>query len=141
MKKFLQITLVVLILATVASISCKSQNFIGMHKDEIIAEMKVSHKNFKLNTGVINPHYKYLKYEDKINEITILFFLSDVEKCTLIRKMCDYSNINDVLAELNEKYNSEGNNKWSYKMDERIFDISMEEGEWFFTVTTQERRN
>jgi len=65
---------------------CSAQHYIGMHKDEVIQTMKDSHKRLKLNTSVVNPHYNYLKFEDRINEITMLFFLSDKDICTNIRE-------------------------------------------------------
>ncbi|MBN2523755.1 MAG: hypothetical protein JXB24_10820 [Bacteroidales bacterium] len=115
------------------------QNFIGMHKDEIIKIMDASHKNFKLNTSNVNPHYKYLKYEDRINEITVLYFLSDENECTLVRKMYDYSNINDVIRELNEKYKKTGKNTWEYKYLIQKYCVELTEGEWFFTVTIKKK--
>ena len=39
--------------------------------DEIIDE---NYRSFKLNTAFVNNSFNYLKYEDKIREITILFF-------------------------------------------------------------------
>jgi len=116
-----------------------SQNFVGMHKDEIIKVMNASQKSFKLNTSDVNPHYNYLKYEDKINEITILYFLSDENECTLVRKMYDYSNINDVLQELNEKYKKTGKNTWEYKYLIQKYSVELTEGEWFFTVTIKKK--
>lgn len=114
-----------------------AQNFIGMHKDDIMQVMKDSQKRLKLNTSAVNPHYNYLKYEDKISEITVLFFLSDKDRCTLIRKMCDYSNINEVISELNSKYKTEGNNKWYYMDNGKRYSVVLTEEDWFFTVTTK----
>jgi len=115
------------------------QNFIGMHKTEIIEEMKNSQKNFKLNTSYVNPHYNYLKYEDPINEITILYFLSDEDECELIRKMYDYSNINDVEKELNEKYTKVAKNKWEFRQLLQKYSVELTEGDWFFTVTIKRK--
>ena len=116
-----------------------SQNFIGMHKSEIIEVMKDSHKNFKLNTSYVNPHYNYLKYEDPINEITILYFLSDEDECKMIRKMYDYSNINDVEKELNEKYTKVEKNMWEYRQLLQKYSVELTEGDWFFTVTIKKK--
>jgi hypothetical protein len=113
------------------------QFYIGKHKDEIVQKMNTDYKSFKLNTSTVNQYYKYLKYEDPINEITILFFLSDEDKCTLVRKMCDYSNINDELKYMNTTYIPDGKNKWKYKYEGTLYAITMEEGEWFFTITTK----
>jgi hypothetical protein len=116
---------------------CRAQNFIGMEKDQILQVMRDSQKKFKLNTDDVNPHYKYLKFENKIDEITILFFLSEENKCTLIRKMCDYSNINDVITELDGKYNKSGKNAWTYNDKGKTYLVNLVEEEWYFTVTTK----
>jgi hypothetical protein len=114
-----------------------SQHFVGMHKEAIMEVMKNSQKNFKLNTSTVNPHYKYLKYEDKINEMTMLFFLSEDDHCTLVRKMCDYSNFTDVLDELNQSYTATGDNQWEYTSGKQTYTVTLDEEEWFFTVTTR----
>ncbi len=120
-------------------VSVYSQQFIGMHKDEIIEVMKVSQKKFSLNTSNVNPHYNYLKYEDRINEITILYFLSDDNECKMIRKMYDYSNINDVETELNGKYEKVGKNNWEYRYMLQKFSVELIEGEWFFTIIIKKK--
>ena len=121
------------------TIESYGQNFIGMQKSEIIEVMKDSQKNFKLNTSYVNPHYNYLKYEDPINEITVLFFLSDEDECKMIRKMYDYSNINDVEKELNENYTKVEKNKWEYRQLLQKYSVELTEGDWFFTVTIKKK--
>jgi hypothetical protein len=121
------------------AVESSGQHFIGMHRNDIIDEMKSSHKSFQLNTTNVNPHYNYLKYEDHINEITILYFLSDEDRCTLVRKMYDYSNINDVERELNEKYDKVGKNEWEYSHLLQRYSVSLTEGDWFFTVTIKKK--
>jgi hypothetical protein len=116
-----------------------AQNYIGMDKDEIIKDMNASHRSFKLNTSAVNPYYKYLKFEDNINEITILFFLSDSDKCTLVRKMCDYANINDEIKDLNQKYKKLGKNKWTYSEKGKFYSVTLEESEWYFTISTKQK--
>jgi hypothetical protein len=128
--------LIIVILA-IALPDMDAQNYIGMQKDEIIQEMKKMHLSYKLNSSAVNPYYKYLKYEDKINEITILFFLSDDDVCTLVRKMCDYANINDEVDELNQRYKSIDKNNWKYEDKGKTYIVTLEEGEWYFTVTTK----
>lgn len=131
-------TLIIILTAFIlySSEICSAQNFIGMHKDEIIKAMNETQKNLKLNNDVVNPHYNYLKYEDKINEITVLFFLSEKDCCTMIRKIYDYSNINDVIAELKKKYTAGGPEKWYYVDKDKKYSVVLKEEEWFFTVTT-----
>lgn len=113
----------------------EAQNFIGMDKEDIKEEMNTRFKNFRLNTSTVNHAYNYLKYEDNINEITILFFLSSDDKCKLVRKMYDYSNINDVVKELNSSYKAKGKDHWIYMDKGKEYDVDLTEGDWFFTVT------
>jgi hypothetical protein len=127
-------------LLTVLLNETQAQNYIGMTKDDIIVEMNTSHKSFKLNTSNVNPYYKYLKYEDNINEITILFFLSENDKCTLVRKMCDYMNINEEIDDLNKKYKPIGKDKWSYTIKGKIYLVTLLEEEWYFTITTKQKK-
>jgi hypothetical protein len=131
----IKIGLLLFLSALVVEIS--GQNFIGMHMDNIKEVMKKNSPMLKLNTNVVNHDYKYLKYEDKINEITVLFFLSEDDKCTMVRKMCDYANINDEIQMLNTKYKPAGKNTWLYEEGGKKYLVTLEEGEWYFTITTK----
>ena len=126
-----------LIIADTVKVS--SQNYVGLHKDEIIRLMSEKHRDFKLNKDVINRKFTYLKYEDKISEQTILYFLSDKGYCTLVRWMGDYSNINDMLSMLNKHYTKTGRNRWTYTRNGREYVINLEEGEWFFSVSFRQK--
>lgn len=114
-----------------------AQHYIGMHKDEVIQTMKDSQKRLKLNTSVVNPHYNYLKFEDRINEITILFFLSDKDICTNIRETYSYANLTDVIDSLNDGYTSDGKDCWRYIHMGQDYKIELKEKEWYFTVSTR----
>ena len=112
-----------------------AQNYIGLHKDEIIQLMHENKRNFRLNTSNINNTYNYLKYEDKISEQTMLFFLSKNDTCKYVRLMSDYSNLNDVLNDLDTKYKKAGKDKWTYVDKGKDYVVEMSEGDWYFTVT------
>ncbi|MBN2214239.1 MAG: hypothetical protein JW723_08340 [Bacteroidales bacterium] len=129
-----KVSVIFFVLMIAVAIRVSAQNYVGVHKDDIIRLMSEKHHNFKLNRDVINRRYNYLKYEDGISEQTILFFLSDDEYCTLVRWMSDYSNINDILYMLNKEYKRVGKNRWTYIKNGKNYIISLEEGEWFFTV-------
>ena len=112
-----------------------AQNYIGLHKDEIIQLMRENKKNFRLNTSNVNNTYNYLKYEDNISEQTMLFFLTKNDTCKYVRWMSDYSNLNDVLNDLNSEYTKAGKDKWTYVDNGKNYMVTMEEGDWYFTVT------
>ncbi len=116
-----------------------AQNFIGLHKDEIVALMKQTRKEFKLNTGVVNEKYNYLKYEDKISEQTVLYFLDQNDYCTYVRFISDYSNYNSAIEELNSKYTRKNENTWIYTDKDQKYIVSLEKEEWFFTINTKKK--
>ncbi len=136
MKTFILLASMILI-GALSTRSVYSQHFIGLHQEEIKEVMKNDHKKFKLNTSAVNPHYKYLKYEDKINEMTMLFFLSEDDHCTLVRQMCDYSNIIEVVEDLNKSYKSVDKDSWEYEAGKKTYLVTLVEEEWYFTVTTR----
>ena len=117
----------------------QGQNFIGLDETEIAKQMSISNPQFKLDKNVINPTYKYLKYVDKITEQTILFFLSDNGDCTYVRWMSDYSNLNDMISMLNQKYKKNTSNTWSFTENGQSYTVKLEEGEWYFTVSFRKK--
>ncbi len=114
-------------------------HFIGMSKDEVSKVMLEKHRSYKLNTTTINNSFNYLKYIDGINEITVLFFLTDNDSCEAIRIMGDYSNINDMVFQLDENYEKIDNKNWEYKKENKEYQVTLEEGDWFFTVSIKEK--
>ncbi len=136
-----QIVIICIFLMAFIDIKVAAQNYVDMHKDEIIKLMSEKHRNFKLNKNVINRSYNYLKYEDHISEQTILFFLADDNYCTLVRWISDYANIHDLLSMLNKEYTKTGKNQWTYDKNGKKYLINLEEGEWFFTVNFKLKHN
>ena len=135
MKISIYITLIVLVI----SLQVNAQNFIGLHKNEIVTLMKETQKEFKLNTGVVNKKYNYLKYEDKINEQTVLYFLDDNDYCTYVRLISDYANINSAIDELNNKYTRKNDNTWIYTDRGKKYIVYLEKEEWFFTINIKKK--
>ena len=138
MKRVFIISIFLLISAI---IKVSAQNYVDVHKDEIIRIMSQKHRNFKLNKDVINRNYNYLKYEDNISEQTILFFLSDDNICTMVRWMSSYANIHDMLSMLNKEYDKTEKNQWTYIKNGKKYVVNLEEGEWFFTVNFKQKNN
>ena len=50
LKKLMNIRIYISLLAFVLSLHGNAQNFIGMHKNEIVTVMKETQKNFRLDT-------------------------------------------------------------------------------------------
>jgi hypothetical protein len=135
MKISIYITLIVFVI----SLQVNAQNFIGLHKNEIATLMKETQKEFKLNTDVVNKKYNYLKYEDKINEQTLLYFLNKDDYCTYVRLISDYSNYNSAINELNNKYTRKNENTWTFIDEGKKYIVYLEKEEWFFTINTKKK--
>jgi hypothetical protein len=117
----------------------KTANYIGMSKDEIVKVMNETNPGFDLDDGTVNNTYKYLKYVDKNNEETWLFFLSDKDICTHMKLMSDYSNLEIRKNELDKEFKPAGENKWIFINKGTVYIVEMKKEEWFFTVTTKRK--
>jgi hypothetical protein len=69
--------------------------------------------------------------------MTALFFIDETGTCKMVRWMSDYSNINDMLDNLNSNYKKLNKNTWYYDHKGARYLLNLEEGEWFFTITTK----
>jgi hypothetical protein len=116
-----------------------TQIFIGSSKEEIIKIMNEKNPGFNLDEGAVNNTYKYLKYVDKNNEETWLFFLSDDNICTRTKLMSDFSNLQTRKDELDKEYKSSGENKWTFINNGTTYIIELKKEEWFFTITTKKK--
>jgi len=135
----MKISIYITLMVFVISLQVNAQNFIGLHKNEIATLMKETQKEFKLNTDVVNKKYNYLKYEDKINEQTILYFLNKDDYCTYVRLISDYSNYNSAINELNNKYTRKNENTWTFIDEGKKYIVYLEKEEWFFTINTKKK--
>jgi hypothetical protein len=120
--------------------SAFSQNYIGMHKDSIKETMRNNQKSFSLDQSTVNKVYKYLKYVDSYGEQTLLYFLNENDYCTSSKLMSDYSNLTDIIDELNNEYINIDDSTWKYYSDNEEYIVTLIEGDWFFTVYTKKKK-
>jgi hypothetical protein len=135
MKQFVCICMFLLF-----GLSANSQNYVGMGKTDIQKHMRKVNPGFDLDEGVINNTYKYLKFVDKYNEETWLFFLSDKDICTHSKLMSDYSNLDMRTKDLNKRYKKTGELTWKY-IDKGIsYTVELVKEEWYFTIVTKKKK-
>jgi hypothetical protein len=130
---------VIFIILLFLGFSLKGQNYIGLSKNEIVNMMRKTNPGFDLDEGAVNKTYKYLKYVDKYNEETWLFFLSDKDLCVYTKLMSDYSNLDIRLKNLNEQYRKEGDLKWTFNDKGFTYTIELKKEEWYFTIITRKK--
>ncbi len=128
-----------LLISLLICFNSAAQNYIGMQKDELIKLMNETKPTFKLDKNAINRSYNYIKFVDKTTEQTILFFLSEKNYCTYVRWISDYSNLNDIISELNKKYKKKDEKTWYYSDSGQDYVVTLEENEWFFTVSIRKK--
>jgi len=134
-----KIKVVVILLGVLLTIHAKlyGQKFIGLPKDAIKGMMKTEMPELYFVDNTTNTSYNYLKYVDDLNEQTLLFFLNENNICTMIRYMCDYSLLNKKKKWLNNTYTKTAENQWGYKEGGKAYEIELDEGDWYFTITTR----
>jgi len=118
----------------------KGQQLIGLHKKEVIEQVKILYPDFKQETGFVNKAYKYLKFYDRYNEQTLLCFLSEDDYCIRTQLHSDYSNKPKVIEELNERFTKIDDKSWSYREGFKIYKVELKESEWYFSVITREKK-
>ena len=118
----------------------QTPNYIGMSKQDIIKFMGKTNPGFDLDEGAVNKTYKYLKFVDKYNEETWLFFINDEDKCSRTKLISDFSNQKIRTDELNNKYKKAGENRWEYNEKGIAYIVELNKEEWFFTIVTKEKK-
>ncbi len=131
MKKSLFLSALVFLV----SLSLYSQNLIGYNEQEIKKYMSENEKNLSLQSFVNNSTFKYLKYADNDEVMTVLIFLNEQLICKSVREICDKSIKAKKIEELNAKYRKSGDNQWTETRDNKTYLIVLKEEDYSFNVT------
>jgi hypothetical protein len=97
--------------------------------------MKEKEKGMTFQSFTYNSTFKYLKFANKDESQTLLFFLTADSICKSVRLVCDQSLKADKIKELNSKYKKVGENVWSEVKNDKKYLIELKEEEWSFNVT------
>ena len=117
-----------------------AQPLVGMKKADIISYMKLNLPGFAQDNSIVNKQYNYLKYYDRTNEETILCFLSEDDKCYVLRRMSDYSNLENTIKKLDNEYKRTGTDTWSFIIDKDEFVVELKRDKWYFTIETKRKK-
>ncbi|MEZ5010276.1 MAG: hypothetical protein R2744_00870 [Bacteroidales bacterium] len=98
--------------------------------------IKKNHPEMVLENDFKNDHYKYLKFTDGDSEsCTMIYFMSEEDRCTGIRIIYDPAMKKEVISELNSKYRYVGENLWYDGKSKFKASVEMTVEDWFVTVT------
>ena len=117
------------------SINLSAQNLIGYSEKEIRQYMTENQKSMTFQNFINNSTFKYLKYSDKDETQTLLFFLNEQSFCKSERLVCDKSLKAGKIKEYNSRYKKIADNQWVETKNGKSYLIDMKEEEWSFNVT------
>ena len=118
------------------SITGNSQNLIGYKADDIRNYMSGSRSDMYIEK-VNNKSFRYLKYSDKYDTQTMLFFLNPDSICQNIRIICNNS-IRDIkIGELDSSFLKSGKKWWIDSRSGKNYYIRIDDNEWSFSITIE----
>jgi hypothetical protein len=123
------------IILFLASMNLNGQNLIGYSEKDIRQYMAENKKSMTFQNFVNNSTFKYLKYTDKNETQTLLFFLNEQLVCKSIRLVCDKNLKTEKIKECNSLYKKTGDNQWTETKNGKSYLIELKEEEWSFNVT------
>jgi len=113
-----------------------SQNLIGYKAKEITDYMIVNRSDMNRDR-VNNKSFRYLKYSDKYDSQTILYFLDRDSVCRNIRIVCNNNIRGSKIRELDSLYLKTGEKSWVDKRSGKNYLVRLIDEEWSFSVTIE----
>ena len=112
----------------------KGQSMIDLTKEEVQVMVKNKHKEFRRDNSVVNQRFNYLKYVNGLRTRTWIFYFTDEDICKSIKMVCDYSEHDEVLEELNNSYEKLRESEWTYMLKSDSVHVTLNRQEWYFSV-------
>lgn len=129
-----------LVILLIISFSGNSQNYVGLHKDEIQQRVKQELPGFAFTKEVFNNERSFIKFENAFEEQTLIFMLNANGYCTSVSRMYNTWLFNRIRDELITKYGKSRSMKWEEVMDGKKYEIELVKGQWFITVVTRPKK-
>ena len=114
--------------------SAGGQNLIGYKDGEIRKFMKENKSDMSFNK-VNNSEFTYLKYSDRADSQTMLFFLNRDSVCQSIRIICDAGAKAKKVKEFNTIYKKHSANKWIDNRNGNNYLIELRDDKWSSIIT------
>jgi hypothetical protein len=120
----------------IISLTGNGQNLIGYDADGIRKYMTDNRSDMNMEK-VINKSFRYLKYSDKYDTQTMLFFLNPDSVCQNIRIVCNSSIRDAKIKELDSSFSKSGKNRWIDSQSGKNYYIRLDDDEWSFSITIE----
>jgi len=122
----------VLILAVGSTVT--AQSLIGLPKEEVRRRISMYHTEFRKDEMVVRQQFNYLKYVNPTRTMTWILYFNDENVCHLSKLVCDYSEYDDVMDDLNSRYRKTDEFKWELTQDNQVNELNLTRQEYYFTV-------
>lgn len=125
---------IILGILTVLCSAAQSQPLIGLSRGRVETIIKEEHREFGKDQSIVSQQFNYLKYVNGQKTKTWILYFSDEDICTGTKLVCDYSEYDEVLNDLNSRYRKSGRRKWEYIHGACTFRVNLVREEWYFTL-------
>jgi hypothetical protein len=119
--------------------SITDRSLIGESKEEVSRRINMYYKEFRKDNMVVKQHFNYLKYVNGMRTKTWILYFNEKDVCHLSKLICDYSEYDNVLEQLNVAYRKIGESKWEFARGSQINVITLIKQEYYFTVREESR--
>jgi len=116
------------------------QNFIGYSKTQIRTMVRDSLPEFYFAKEVINGDRSFLKFENTMEEQTVLFILNRKGVCIGVNRMYNFGEKDAVEKELSLKYRKVSKSEWRFKQQGKEYAAILKEDEWFLKLIIKPRK-
>lgn len=122
-------------------IEAQVESLIGKEKEEVMEIVKKDYKKFAEDNSVIKKQFNYLKYVNSAQSITWIIYFSDSDICTSTKKVCDYSEYDFVLMDLEDQCKQVADLEWEYSDSRDTYSLVLKEEDWYFTLRERRAEN
>jgi hypothetical protein len=122
-------------IAILINVNLNGQNLIGYSEKDVRQYMADSRKDMTFQNFINNSTFKYLKYTNSDETLTLLFFLNEESVCKSVRLVCDKSLKTEEIKEFDSKCKKISDNQWTETKNGKKYLIELKEEEWSFNIT------
>jgi len=116
--------------------SSNGQNLVGYSAKDIRKYMSKNRSEMNIE-NVTNKTFSYLRYSDRYDTETILFFLRDDSVCYNMRIVCSKNIRSSKIKELDSVYSRTGENIWADRRSGKNYNISLVDDDWSFSISIE----
>ncbi len=116
------------------------QSLIGLSKEDVKDRISLFHRDFRNDQMVVKQQFNYLKYVNGMRTRTWILYFTEENVCHLSKLVCDYSEYDQVLDDLNKSCRRTGDFSWESGQDGLVSEVTLSKQEYYFTVREEKKQ-